>query len=342
MRRWFVWLAMAMIVGASLLVAGVGDRSPQTEAERIDAVSSVVRCPTCRGQSVRESNAPAAQAIRAEIARRVRAGEGDEAIRAYLVSRYGEKVLLNPPQSGAGALVWAIPAAAAVIAAAGLAAAFWKWRNSPSLNEPSPEASLSDESSATGSGSVTGLSQRRLRTAGVIAVVGLLAVGAGIAAAVSSGTRRPGEVATGGSVNKQAERMQQAVKLANDDKQLEALKLYDAILADEPDHVAALTERGLLLALVGRSAERNGLIEQGRSSLDEALALRPNDPRALFYRGLVLRFLGDDPSALDSFRAALNANPPPALRASIEGFLSTAGIGDPSAPAPAPAPTPTP
>ncbi|MBI1845251.1 MAG: hypothetical protein HYR89_11685 [Actinobacteria bacterium] len=174
----------------------------------------------------------------------------------------------------------------------------------------------------------------RLRTALVIVAVVLLAVGAGVAAAVSSGTRRPGEVATGGVVDRQIGRMAEAAKLANEGRQLEALKLYDRILADEPDHVAALTERGLLLGVLGRSAERDALIEEGRVSLERALALKPKDPRALFYRGLVLRFLGEDESALDSFRAALAADPPPDLRSSIEGFLATAGAGQVPVPSP--------
>lgn len=131
-RRWAPWFLMAVVVFFSLVVAATGDRSPRSEADRIDAVSSEVRCPTCRGQSVRESNAPAAQAIRGEIARRVRAGEDDEAIRAYLVSRYGERVLLTPPRSGIGALVWAMPAAALVIVAAAVAAALVRWRDASS------------------------------------------------------------------------------------------------------------------------------------------------------------------------------------------------------------------
>lgn len=170
--------------------------------------------------------------------------------------------------------------------------------------------------------------RNRVRTVVVIVVVGLLALGSGLAAAMSSGTRRAGEVITGGVVDVQARRMQEAASLANGGEQLRALKVYDSILADDPEHVAALTERGLLLGLLGRSAERNALIEEGRATLERALVLEPTNPRALFYRGLVLRFLGDDQAALDSFRAALEADPPPDLRDSIEDFLATAGLGE--------------
>ena len=321
-KRWLSWIVMAVVISGSLFVAATGDRSPQTESERIDAVSSDVRCPTCRGQSVRESNAPAAQAIRGEIARRIRSGESDGEIRSYLVSRYGEKILLNPPDSGLASLVWVLPVAGVIIASASVAAALWRWEKAavPTPSTPSK------------------LKRSRLRIATTVVAVALLAGGAGIAAAISSGTRRPGDVITGVSTDKQGERMAKAVELTAAGKQLEALKLYDAILADEPDNVDALTERGLLLGFLGRASERTSLIERGIGSLDEALALKPNEPRILFYKGLVFRFLGNDTAALESFRAALKANPAPSLRSEIEGFLSTAGIGDAPVPVPTPAP----
>ena len=324
-RRWLSWIVMAVVISGSLFVAATGDRSPQTESERIDAVSSDVRCPTCRGQSVRESNAPAAQAIRGEIARRIRSGESDGEIRSYLVSRYGEKILLNPPDSGLASLVWVLPVAGVIIASASVAAALWRWKKA-AVPTPSTPSSPSK------------LKRSPLRIATTVVAVALLAGGAGIAAAISSGTRRPGDVITGVSTDKQGERMAKAVELTAAGKQLEALKLYDAILADEPDNVGALTERGLLLGLLGRASERTSLIERGITSLDEALALKPNEPRILFYKGLVFRFLGNDAAALESFRAALKANPAPSLRSEIEGFLSTAGIGDAPVPVPTPAP----
>jgi cytochrome c-type biogenesis protein CcmH len=67
-------------------------------------------------------------AIRTEIEARLRDGQTDGQIRAYLVSRYGEDVLLRPSGSGLTGLVWALPVAAVVVAAAGLAVAFWRWR----------------------------------------------------------------------------------------------------------------------------------------------------------------------------------------------------------------------
>jgi cytochrome c-type biogenesis protein CcmH len=74
------------------------------------------------------SDAPAAQAGRDEILRRVKAGQSDAEIRAFFVSRYGDAILLDPPRSGFSTVVWVLPVLAVVAAVAGLAIAFRRWR----------------------------------------------------------------------------------------------------------------------------------------------------------------------------------------------------------------------
>lgn len=55
-----------------------------------------IRCMTCPNQTIADSQAPVALAMREEILRRMEAGESVEAIRAYLVAHYGERVLYKP------------------------------------------------------------------------------------------------------------------------------------------------------------------------------------------------------------------------------------------------------
>lgn len=130
MRRWLPWLALAAVL-VSALVVGRGSDGPQTPAERSAALSSQLRCPTCQGQSVLDSDAPAAEAIRTEIRRRVDAGESDQDILSYIDGQFADSLLLTPPRSGVGALVWVLPVAAVVVAVAGLAVAFRRWRSGP-------------------------------------------------------------------------------------------------------------------------------------------------------------------------------------------------------------------
>jgi len=126
-RRWAPWLALTVVVAVALVI-GTTDRDEPTEAERVQAIARTVACPACDGQSVASSDAPAAANLRADIERRVAAGQGAEEIRAAYAARFGDHILLNPPRTGAAGLVWVIPVAAVVAAGAALAVAFRRWR----------------------------------------------------------------------------------------------------------------------------------------------------------------------------------------------------------------------
>lgn len=127
-RRWSWLLALAATV-ALLVVGAARDAGPLTQQDRIDAISRRLACPTCQGESIYVSRAPAAESIRAEIARQVGSGRlADDEIVAFIEQRFGGEVLLVPRASGLDALVWALPVAALVTSLAGLTAAFLRWR----------------------------------------------------------------------------------------------------------------------------------------------------------------------------------------------------------------------
>jgi cytochrome c-type biogenesis protein CcmH len=122
------WVALALVVLVAVVIAVTsGGGNAQTAAGRADAIAHGVRCPTCRGQSVAESAAPAAQAIRLEIRRRVDNGQSRQQIEDYLQTRYGSDILLTPPRSGIGGLVWVLPVVAIVVAGGALALALQRW-----------------------------------------------------------------------------------------------------------------------------------------------------------------------------------------------------------------------
>lgn len=131
MRRWLPWVLLPVVLAGALVVGASGDDGPRTDAQRAADLAGELRCPTCRGQSVRDSDAPAAEFIRNEIDRRVGEGQGDEEILAYFDGQFGESLRLTPPRSGLASLVWALPVAALVTAVAGLALAFRRWRADP-------------------------------------------------------------------------------------------------------------------------------------------------------------------------------------------------------------------
>jgi cytochrome c-type biogenesis protein CcmH len=139
------WAAMAAVLAALLTVGALGDRGPRTTAERVDGIARTVACPVCNGESIDESRAEIAAAMRDETARLVEQGGSDAEIRAYWASRYGQEVLLTPPGTGIGALVWILPVVGLVAAVAGLVIAFRRWRVRPDVAVSDADRALVEE-----------------------------------------------------------------------------------------------------------------------------------------------------------------------------------------------------
>lgn len=111
MRRWLGWVAIAWLLAlCGLALVAYGDRtSPASLNDRTRAVAQQLRCLVCQGESVADSPSGFAQGIRALIHRRLAAGQTPDQIDAYLVSRYGDRILMAPPQQGIGSIAWLAP-----------------------------------------------------------------------------------------------------------------------------------------------------------------------------------------------------------------------------------------
>ena len=75
--------------------------------QRARSLSKGLRCLVCRNESIDESNASLARDLRILLRERLVAGDSDEEAVAYIVDRYGEYVLLNPPARGSTWVLWA-------------------------------------------------------------------------------------------------------------------------------------------------------------------------------------------------------------------------------------------
>ncbi len=97
-------------------------KDPAQEA-RARALSVELRCLVCQNQSIDDSNAPLARDLRLLVRERITAGDDDREIKAYLVARYGDFVLLKPPFDMRTALLWIGPFLVLAAGAAGVWAA---------------------------------------------------------------------------------------------------------------------------------------------------------------------------------------------------------------------------
>jgi tetratricopeptide (TPR) repeat protein len=147
--------------------------------------------------------------------------------------------------------------------------------------------------------------------------VTILAMAAG-AVAMFSSPRQPGQPATGSVPVGPSGRLGQALQLEVEGKALEALKVYDSVLAEDADNVEALAYRGWLL-------KRAGLVDQAQASLDRAVVVNPRYADAHFFRGMLLYQDRKDPAgAVAEFRAFLASSPPPEMVPQVEQLLERA------------------
>lgn len=96
---------------------------PAKEA-RARALSAEIRCLVCQNQSIDDSNAGLARDLRLLVRQQITAGKSDQAIRDFLVKRYGDFVLLRPPVKRSTWLLWFGPLLVLVGGIAGLALYF--------------------------------------------------------------------------------------------------------------------------------------------------------------------------------------------------------------------------
>ncbi len=113
-------------------------KDPVLEA-RAEAIGRELRCLVCQNQSIETSDAPLAHDLRLLIRRRLLAGESDQEVMAYVVSRYGFFVLLDPPFMPATYLLWLTPPALLLGAGAFLCLRARRARRGEPVRALSPE-----------------------------------------------------------------------------------------------------------------------------------------------------------------------------------------------------------
>lgn len=137
MRRPIAVLA-ALAIAAPALAADPGEmlKDPAQE-KRAHALGKELRCLVCQSESIEDSNADLAKDLRIIVREHIAAGQSDAQVKQYVVERYGDYVLLNPPFKAATLVLWGGPFALLLAGLAALAA-FYRRRQRGNPAQPAP------------------------------------------------------------------------------------------------------------------------------------------------------------------------------------------------------------
>ena len=121
MKRFVSILVLCLLLGAGTAFAGVTLESfkfdSKAEELHFKKLIEELRCLVCQNQSLADSDAELAHDLRAEVYDMIQAGNSDEEIVTFLVARYGDFVLYNPPVKPSTYLLWFGPFVLLLLAA---------------------------------------------------------------------------------------------------------------------------------------------------------------------------------------------------------------------------------
>jgi cytochrome c-type biogenesis protein CcmH len=105
-------IAAAVLACASTVACAQAEEVAKPDAaveKRLKELGEELRCLVCQNQTIADSNAPLALDLRNQIRTQIAQGRSDDQIRTYMVERYGDFVLYNPPFKATTFILWAGP-----------------------------------------------------------------------------------------------------------------------------------------------------------------------------------------------------------------------------------------
>jgi cytochrome c-type biogenesis protein CcmH len=127
---------LVLVALAALALAAPARASEQHPT--LPELEGQLMCPICEGETLAQSDSPAAQRIKVEIQQRIAAGDTRSQIKNRLVAEWGTRILAAPPRHGFDLLAWLLPIVGVLggAAALGLLAFRWTRERDP---EPAPQ-----------------------------------------------------------------------------------------------------------------------------------------------------------------------------------------------------------
>ncbi len=306
--------AVLLAVAVAAVVVATASSGQRPMQQRVNEVAQGLKCPTCEAESVAASNTPIAQSMRRQIRTQLSHGRSPAQVRSWFEARYGAQVLLTPPTSGTGLLLWAVPVVALVAGGT-----IWvtadrrrRARTATAAGRPSPAAPLSPARVG-------------------VAAVALLVVGAAVPVAVWARTGRNDAQPVAATTGQQPAAGAAAAKaggskdwtavaqtLEDQHDYAGAVKACRRALEAHPGSAALTTRLAFDLLRAGRPAQA------ARSAV--AVAHRPGEfrPLGLLVLGLAQR-QQHDPAADRTLRTFLDVAPHHPAAGQVRRLLGGAG-----------------
>jgi cytochrome c-type biogenesis protein CcmH len=134
-----VGLLLCLVVTPAAAATSPDELLANAEQEqRARELSKQIRCMVCQNQSIDDSDADLARDLRTIVRERIKAGESDEEIIAFLTARYGDFILLKPPVRPATFGLWFGPVLVLVVAGIGIALYLRRRRGAGAAPGPAP------------------------------------------------------------------------------------------------------------------------------------------------------------------------------------------------------------
>ncbi len=102
-------LTLALLLSTTANALEPIDYQSPAEEQRFKSLTAELRCVMCQNQSIADSNAPIAHDLRIEVLKLMREGKTNAQIKQYLVDRYTDFVLYEPPMKKSTWLLWLGP-----------------------------------------------------------------------------------------------------------------------------------------------------------------------------------------------------------------------------------------
>lgn len=120
------------------------DFADDGQRQRFYDLATVLRCPKCQNQNIAESNAPIANDLRGEIHRLMKNGQSNQQIIDFMIARYGDFVLYDPPLSSRTVMLWLGPGMLLLVGGAAIAGIVANRRRTVSANASTLSAAERD------------------------------------------------------------------------------------------------------------------------------------------------------------------------------------------------------